>query len=108
MIAVRISQAQPGGQQMSRRVTIALAGLVLSVAVIQPVRAEVTAAQVDEAIRTGTAYLLKRQDKATGSWTEYKGEPGGLTALATLALLNSGVPKDDPQVKAALAYLEKL
>jgi hypothetical protein len=93
---------------MSRHVAIALAALVMSVSVMQPARGEVTAAQVDEAIRTGTAYLLKRQDRATGNWTEYKGEPGGLTALCTLALLNSGMPKDDPQIKAALDYLERL
>src|SRR5687768_10672820 len=83
-------------------------GVVLAITIARSASAEVTAAQVDEAIRTGTAYLLKRQDRVTGNWTEYKGEPGGLTALVTLALLNSGVPASDPQVQAALKYLEGL
>lgn len=93
---------------MSRHIAIAIAALGLCIAIVRPVRAEVTAAQVDTAIRAGREYLLRRQDKTNGNWTEYKGEPGGLTALCTLALLNSGMTKDDEPIKAALAYLERL
>src|SRR5688572_29459763 len=98
MIAVRVAPAQRGGVQMLRHVLICFTSAMLLAAIVPAAHAEVTAAQVDEAIRTGSQYLLKRQDKATGSWTEYKGEPGGQTALITLALLNCGVPKDDPQI----------
>jgi hypothetical protein len=77
-------------------------------AVAQPLKAEVTAAAVDESIKAGVQYLLSRQDKASGAWAEYKGEPGGLTALITLALLNCGVPKEHEQIKKALDYLEKI
>lgn len=82
--------------------------ILLVLAIGRPAHAEVTAAQVDEAIRTGVQYVLKRQDRAAGNWTEYKGEPGGLTALVTLALLNSGMPAKDPQIEAALKYLDGL
>lgn len=89
---------------------IALAGIipvVLSLMIARPARAEVTAAQVAESIRQGTEYLVRRQHPE-GNWTEYEGEPGGLTALCTLALLNSGLKKDDEPVKKALAFLERM
>src|SRR5688500_66206 len=109
MIANRKAPARElRGSTMLRSFAGTCVGSVLAVAIARSASAEVTAAQVDEAIRTGVQYLLKRQDRATGNWTEYKGEPGGLTAMVTLALLNSGVPKDDPQVKAALDYLRKI
>jgi hypothetical protein len=93
---------------MLRTTAIAVSSLVLIAAIVPAARAEVTAAAVDESIKAGVQYLLSRQDKASGAWAEYKGEPGGLTALITLALLNCGVPKDHEQVKAALDYLEKI
>lgn len=70
-------------------------------------RDELTAADVNEAIRQGIEYL-KRTQKADGSWTEYEGQPGGMTSLTTLALLNCGLGKNDPTVSKALAYLESL
>jgi hypothetical protein len=83
--------------------TAALLTLAI-LAIARPVRAEVTAAQVDESIRQGVDFLLRRQGP-DGNWTERPGEPGGVTALATLALLNCGLKKDHPQVKKALDYL---
>jgi hypothetical protein len=70
-------------------------------------RAEVTAAQVNAAIDSGVAYLEKQQ-RPDGRWTDYESEPGGITALATLALLNCGRTTQDESVKKALAYLERL
>ena len=35
------------------------------------------------------------------------GQPGGMSALCTLALLNAGVEPSDPQIQKALAYLRK-
>ena len=47
------------------------------------------------AIDRGVAYL-KREQQPRGNWAEFPGYDGGVTALCTLALLNSGVPVDDP------------
>lgn len=70
-------------------------------------RADVTADQVNSAIKNGVAFLEKRQ-RPNGSWGEIMAnEPGGVTALCTLALLNSGRTAEDESVKKALAYLEK-
>ena len=70
-------------------------------------RAEITAEQVRQSIDRGVAYL-KREQRKDGSWPEHPTLAGGVTGLATLALLNCGVPADDPQIRAALAYLRKI
>lgn len=80
--------------------------LALLAAAAGPARADVTAAQVNTAITNGVAYLEKQQHPA-GNWTELAAEPGGVTALVTLALLNSGRTPNDPSVKKALDYLER-
>jgi hypothetical protein len=61
-------------------------------------RGDVTSAEVERAIREGIHFLSARQ-AANGSW------PGveGVSELATLALLTSGVPRDDPGLTRALA-----
>jgi hypothetical protein len=68
--------------------------------------------KVKKAIDGGVKYLKAKQDK-DGSWESLvlgtiAGLKGGTTSLATLALLNSGLTKDDPNVAKALAWLEKL
>ena len=73
----------------------------------QPREAPVDAAQVLTAIERGVTYL-KRQQSPRGNWTEMSQYPGGVSALATLALLNSGVPVDDPVMRKALTYLRGL
>src|SRR5262245_10282785 len=70
-------------------------------------RAEVTAEQVNAAINSGVAFLEKQQ-RPDGRWTDHESEPGGATALCTLALLNCGRQPTDPSVKRALDYLERL
>jgi hypothetical protein len=45
------------------------------------------------------------QDRETHTWQDNNGQPGGLTALCTLAILNSGVPATDERVRPALDYL---
>jgi hypothetical protein len=64
--------------------------------------------QVRKAIEWGATYL-KDQQKGDGSWAEYdeKDHPGGTTALALLALLNAGVPRDDAVIKNGLNHLRK-
>jgi len=78
------------------------------VAVVPNARAEeITAEQVRVAIDRAVAYLKREQTKE-GSWPDQPGLPGGITALCTLALLNAGVPPDDPQIQLALASLRKI
>ncbi len=81
-------------------VTIALAA--------QPVRAEIDAESVRKSIESGVRYLQKQQSKTNGSWPEHPAQPGGLTSLCTLALLNAGVPREDASIQRALNYLRSL
>jgi Domain of unknown function (DUF4159)/Prenyltransferase and squalene oxidase repeat len=84
---------------------IAAAGLLLA-AQMTARCAEVTAEQVNTAIGSGVAFLEKQQ-RPDGRWNEDDSEPGGRTALCTLALLNCGRTAKDESVKRALAYLER-
>ncbi len=92
---------------MKPRLAVAVLATGLFGAIIGPVRADVTPEQVRDAINRGTAYLLGQQ-RSNGSWSEMAAQNGGITALCTLALLNSGVPPDDPRMQKALNYLRKL
>lgn len=67
-----------------------------------------TAEQVRSSINGGIKYLLTEQNPQRGSWNEIPRYPGGVTALCTLALLNSGVEPSDPQIKKALVFLRKI
>ncbi len=70
---------------------------------------EVTPATVNDAIRFGVGYLHSKQ-RPDGSWADFESpfaQPGAITALVTLALLNCGERVDEPHVKAALDYLER-
>jgi hypothetical protein len=60
--------------------------------------------QVVKAIDRGVAYL-KRSQSPRGTWADLTSIPGGISALCTLALLNAGVPVDDPAIEQALAAL---
>src|SRR3954469_9405701 len=89
--------------------TIAVVSIVAPVALRaqQAKEKPIDAAQVLAAIDHGVAFL-KREQLPRGNWTEFPGYEGGVTALCTLGLLNSGVPADDPNVKQALEYLRGL
>jgi hypothetical protein len=68
--------------------------------------------KVKESIDNAVTYLKKNQGRG-GDWEAFVldvlgGQKGGQTALATLALLNSGLTKEDPAVAKALAYLREL
>ena len=85
-------------------------GLVLTIAVFglfaTTLRADVKPEQVKRAIKRGVGYL-KSQQRANGSWEQFSPrERGGMTALCTLALLESGESVNDPHVKRALAWLQ--
>ncbi len=87
-----------------RGITVLIVGLGISAT--SP--ADVTAEQVDAAIKGAVRYL-KAAQLPDGSWEEYNGGtyPMGTTALVTLALLTAGEPADDPQMQKALAHLER-
>jgi len=72
----------------------------------QPAKGELTAVQVREAINKAVKYLKQQQTK-NGSWSDWVGQPGGVTALCTLALLEAGLEPEDPDLQRALAWLRK-
>jgi hypothetical protein len=65
--------------------------------------------KADTARVKAVKYLKAKQDKE-GSWEpvrmqEIVGQKGGVTALATLALLEAGVPANDPAIAKAVEFL---
>ena len=76
--------------------------------IVRPVWAEITAEQVRNAMDRGRAYLKSQQNKVRGNWVAENLQPGGVTALCTLALLNSGDSPEEEHVQRALAHLRKL
>jgi len=68
---------------------------------------EVTAQQVRDSIERAVAFL-KRQQNQNGKWSEFPNNPGGLTCLCTLALLNAGVPVEDESVQRALRVVREI
>ncbi|HZZ29956.1 MAG TPA: DUF4159 domain-containing protein [Pirellulales bacterium] len=81
--------------------------LILRPACADDAPGEITAGQVRTAIERGITYLKGTQNQ-NGAWNDYIGNTGGVTALCTLALLNAGVPVNDPQIERALDYLRSL
>lgn len=81
--------------------------LVLFGPLVTVVRADLSADDVRGAIQRGVRYLQDSQS-SDGTWTEYPGQPGGITALCTLALLNAGEKPDEKHVEKALNYLRRL
>jgi Domain of unknown function (DUF4159) len=68
---------------------------------------EPLADQVRKAIDRGVTFL-KNEQQPNGSWPDYiptKQHPGATTAMAILALLNCGVPANDPRIVKGLEYL---
>jgi hypothetical protein len=91
--------------------TLLIAGLLLACPV--PVRAadplvDRVQKAMDQAIK-----FLRLQSKEKGHWDhlEIGGQvlrPGGWTSLATLALLNAGVPREDEIIQKSLVYLRTI
>ncbi len=69
-----------------------------------PAGDQVTAEQVRKSIERAVAFL-KRQQNANGRWSDSDVQPGGITALCTLALLNAGVSVEDESIQRALKVL---
>ncbi len=97
-------------QKTSRWVTCASAALLAAVlnSGIAHAQPEVTAEQVKSAIDRAVSFLKKQQNKANGQWRESDVYPGGRSGLATLALLNAGVPVEDEHIQRSLRHLRAL
>ncbi|MBB3209033.1 hypothetical protein FHS27_004869 [Rhodopirellula rubra] len=78
--------------------------LLLLVAQSTPSRAEIDAITVQRSIDRGIEYLRKSQNER-GGWEEYGGQSCGLSALCTLAWVNAGVSRQDPDLIRAIEYL---
>lgn len=63
--------------------------------------------KVRESIERGVEYLLRSQND-DGSWSDFPTVHGGVTALVTLALLNSGVDPQDEAIQRALRNLREI
>ncbi|MBU0638932.1 MAG: DUF4159 domain-containing protein [Planctomycetes bacterium] len=83
---------------------LTLLAIALAVGLISfPAGADVTGDQVKRAVRLGVRAILKQQ-LPDGSWAD-RSHPGGLTCLATLALLQAGERPDSPRMTAALLHV---
>lgn len=81
----------------------------LFIVAITPVaRGEVTAEDVRQALLDARSFLIARQNKVDGGWGDPPGQPGGLTALVTLALLSGGEDPASKPIQQALKYLEAI
>ncbi|MFG0266592.1 MAG: hypothetical protein ACF8AM_15820, partial [Rhodopirellula sp. JB055] len=69
-------------------------------------RGRIDAPTVQRAIDRGIEYLRKSQTDR-GGWDEYPGQSCGLSSLCTLAWLNAGVSRNDPDMLRALHYLRR-
>jgi hypothetical protein len=98
------------------------AGLLLSLLLLLPTPARTEpddpdqlVEQVRKSIEAAKGFLLKKQN-GNGNWEVSEQSfhdpvlayPGGKTALALLALLNAGVPPDDPAIQKGLKHLRTL
>src|SRR6266851_5934898 len=98
-----------------RRMRPAILGLLATILVLSrsvPAAAaeEPLVKQVGQAIEKGKTYLLG-VGKDKGNWevdTLSATQEGGWTSLALLALLNAGVPPDDPVIQKGLTFLVRI
>ncbi|MFW6169716.1 MAG: DUF4159 domain-containing protein [Planctomycetota bacterium] len=90
---------------MNWGIRVPIITVVLLAMGVAPTRAQVDHEDVLQAIDRGIMFLKTHQDNSRGNWPEHSAQPGGLTALCTLALLNAGVEPDEPAVARALDYL---
>lgn len=80
---------------------------IVCLAFVAPVSAQqVTGEQVRASIESAKRFLLRTQ-AGNGRWSDYS-MPGGTTALATLALINAGVPADDAAIVRAVDAIRKV
>ena len=90
---------------MKRGIQVAVMATIAIALAGAPAVGEVTDRDVRQTIEQGVKFLKENQDKVRGGWSEHPAQPGGLSALCTLALLNAGVTVDDPAMVKALDYI---
>ena len=73
-----------------------------------PATAQITAEKANKAIDRGVAFLKNQFKVNNNRWPEYAAVPGGIPALCTLALLQSGLPPEDPVVQKSLEQLRAM
>jgi hypothetical protein len=91
---------------------VALVALLPLVATAQQFDEKEFVARVNKAIEKGKKHL-NEQEGGRGNWEGLlleglAGQTGGQTALATLAMLNCGVPPEDKVIARSLEFLRKL
>ncbi|REJ69789.1 MAG: DUF4159 domain-containing protein [Planctomycetota bacterium] len=89
---------------MAWRTTTRCLFLGLCLVIGKPTFADIDANAVRKSIERAIQFL-KREQNPNGSWVPYADSRGGVTGLCTLALLEAGVPPNDPAVRRGLAYL---
>lgn len=92
---------------LRKTLSCSLAAVGMAVVAAPAWAAELDEEEIRAAIDRGVKYLKSEQSPA-GTWEEYPAYPGGVTGLCALALLEAGVPPDDPHIQKALAALRKL
>lgn len=98
---------------MSRLLSLWLVATVAITSTASTLRAQddeqvISAGDVREAIERGVDYLYTQQYRDKGHWYEHVGQPGGVTALVTLALLSCGEDPKDPRIQRSLQFLRGL
>src|SRR5713226_2206195 len=104
-VALRGSAKRAGSIVM--KTMIFVVGLLLLVLTASPARADDDDEKdlvepVRKAIDRGVKYLRSQQHNGNWEHLKYPAYEGGVTALAVLAMLNSGVPMDDAAVNGGL------
>ena len=69
---------------------------------------QITAEKANKAIDRGVTFLKNQYKVNNNRWPEYAAVPGGIPALCTLALLQSGLPPSDPTVQQSLEQLRAM
>src|SRR5690349_10421761 len=85
-------------------------GLLIAIGLICPGGAhgqQVTGQQVTAAVEKAIRYL-RQQQGFDGRWPDFALLEGGTTSIATLALLNAGVPVNDPAMQRALRVVSNI
>lgn len=96
-----------------RSIFLILIGLLVITGIqVRPAKAqadgqEISAEDVKQAMDRGISYL-RREQQSDGSWPDHPGMSGGVTAIVTLALLNAGVPVNDPQIQKSLTKIRSM
>ncbi len=86
--------------------------LLLTLGIAAPTNAEEPLVnKVKSAIDNGVRFLRELENEKGNfehTWMYANQRKGGVTALAVVALLNCGVPPDDPLIQRCLKYLRTL